>query len=283
MTCARRTIAVVGTLAILSDAGTVFAQQPAQTPAPPARNEVRIDTRSVTQGFSVVLVLADLQGSAAQDDVPPAARRALADMKDFLPYKSYKLLDAAWILGQGTTGTVTRLRGVEGQEYELHMAATSVLARPGQGVTRDQPTGAVNVRFTLSEATSDIEHVRMVEETLRANEAASRRAREIDRSAEMERLEGEIRAAQREKDQDRVKRLQGELAEARERSMRAQQTTPKPAAKRHGGTVIHTTFTMDVGETVVVGTSRLRDNSRALIALLTAVPVKGSRAPLEGR
>ena len=123
----------------------------------------------------------------------------------------------------------------------------------------------------------------MVEETLRANEAASRRAREIDRSAEMERLEGELRAAQREKDQDRVKRLQGELAQARERAMRVQQTTPKPAAKRHGGTVIHTTFTMDVGETVVVGTSRLRDNSRALIALLTAVPVKGSRAPLEGR
>jgi hypothetical protein len=35
---------------------------------------------------------------------------------------------------------------------------------------------------------------------------------------------------------------------------------------------------MDVGETVVVGTSRLRSNSKALIALLTAVPQRGSRS-----
>jgi hypothetical protein len=39
--------------------------------------------------------------------------------------------------------------------------------------------------------------------------------------------------------------------------------------------VIDTSFSMDVGETVVVGTSRLRGGSRALIALLTAVPPKG--------
>jgi len=35
---------------------------------------------------------------------------------------------------------------------------------------------------------------------------------------------------------------------------------------------------MDVGETVVVGTSRLRSNSKALIALLTAVPQRASRS-----
>jgi hypothetical protein len=34
---------------------------------------------------------------------------------------------------------------------------------------------------------------------------------------------------------------------------------------------------MDVGETVVVGTSRLSGNSKALIALLTAVPQKSAR------
>ena len=36
--------------------------------------------------------------------------------------------------------------------------------------------------------------------------------------------------------------------------------------------VIDTSFTMDVGETVVVGTSRMRGGDKALIALLTAVP-----------
>ena len=33
---------------------------------------------------------------------------------------------------------------------------------------------------------------------------------------------------------------------------------------------------MDVGETVVVGTSRLKGGSKALIALLTAVPPRGA-------
>ena len=36
--------------------------------------------------------------------------------------------------------------------------------------------------------------------------------------------------------------------------------------------MIDTSFTMDVGETVVVGTSRLAGGDKALIALLTAVP-----------
>ena len=40
--------------------------------------------------------------------------------------------------------------------------------------------------------------------------------------------------------------------------------------------IIDTSFTMDVGETVVVGTSRLKGGTRALIALLTAVPPRGA-------
>jgi hypothetical protein len=35
--------------------------------------------------------------------------------------------------------------------------------------------------------------------------------------------------------------------------------------------IISTGFTMEIGETVVVGTSRLRGGDKALIALLTAV------------
>src|SRR4029079_16113536 len=52
------------------------------------------------QGFSVVLVLGEMQGTGTgpADSVPPAARKALVDMKDFLPYKSYRLLDSQWTL-----------------------------------------------------------------------------------------------------------------------------------------------------------------------------------------
>jgi hypothetical protein len=49
--------------------------------------------------------------------VPAAARKALGDLKDFLPYKSYRLLDAQWILG--SQRTISRLRGANDQEYEL--------------------------------------------------------------------------------------------------------------------------------------------------------------------
>ena len=65
------------------------------------------------QGFSMVLVLGDMQAGPAAEGLSPAARKALADMKDFLPYKSYRLLDTVWILSGGissggATNTSTR-------------------------------------------------------------------------------------------------------------------------------------------------------------------------------
>ena len=62
----------------------------------------------------------------------------------------------------------------------------------------------------------------------------------------------------------------------------------KPFSARLGrddrSPVITTSFTMDVGETVVVGTSRLSGNSKALIALLAAVPaeVRAALTPRRG-
>ena len=77
------------------------------------------------QGYSVVLVLGDVQNASAGDNnVPPAARKALGDMKDFLPYKSYRLLDAQWILG--SQRTVSRLRGANDQEYELTLRGVAI-------------------------------------------------------------------------------------------------------------------------------------------------------------
>ena len=60
-------------------------------------------------------------------------------------------------------------------------------------------------------------------------------------------------------------------------SRRSRRTTREPGRQRGGrprptDMVIDTSFTMDVGETVVVGTSRLKGGTKALITLLTAVP-----------
>jgi hypothetical protein len=59
------------------------------------------------------------------------------------------------------------------------------------------------------------------------------------------------------------------LAEDRKDQHASGQSRPAKASR---SAVIDTSFTMDVGETVVVGTSRVAGGDKALIALLTAVP-----------
>jgi hypothetical protein len=244
--------------------------QPAQTPAAPARPaqgergpQPSRDSYRAPQGFSVVLVVADLQASTAPDDVPPAAKRALADMKEFLPYKSYKLVDAAWVLGQGTGNTSTRLRGPEDQDYEVSLAA-------GRG---DGGGSRITVRFSLRD-TGMSEGMLAERESGSTNESN----REIERlEAEISRLEQKVSEAERAKQEqtERTLKSQLEATKRRKESLSTMRYQPKYGG-RGGRTVIDTTFTMDVGETVVVGTSRLRANSKALIALLTAVPARGS-------
>ena len=126
------------------------------------------------QGFSVVLVLGDIQSAASSDDVPLAARKALTDMKDFLPFKSYRLLDAAWVMccgpmagGERRPGSqntpapmlsqqlTQMLRGPEEQEYELKLSSR-------------MENSQVMVRFTLlgsvtaSETSSDAAQMRQM-------------------------------------------------------------------------------------------------------------------------
>ncbi len=134
-------------------------------------------------GFSVVMVEG---GPTAASTVPPeaipqAAARALADLKEFLTYKSFRLLDTLWIRGSGKQAS--QLRGPSGERFDLLLVGY----QPGG---TDAPSKVVGVQqFQLS---------------------------------------------------------------------------------RDGRPVIHTSFQMEVGETVVVGTSHLQGD-KALIVLLTAV------------
>src|SRR4026208_477 len=90
------------------------------------------------QGFSVVLVLGEMQGAGAAENVPPAARKALVDLKDFPPYKSYRPLDSQWPLCCGHSMIATRLRGVDEQDYELELEPRG-----------SETSGKWNVRFSL--------------------------------------------------------------------------------------------------------------------------------------
>lgn len=205
------------------------------------------------QGFSVVLVLGELQGSATSDTVPPAARKALADMKDFLPYKSYKLLDTQWTLCCGRSGIVTRLRGPEEQDYDLELDPSP-----------SDTSGKWNVRFTLRGDTSGAR-----------NETVDRNSSIAAQRAE---LEAKLRAL-KERYSDTHPEVQALKKQLSELQTQQEPVRAEEAAKRYRvmasaarqRAMIDTSFTMDIGETVVVGTSRLKGD-RALIALLTAVP-----------
>ena len=231
-------LATVITLA----ASTSVSAQPAPVKVAPASAE----------GYSVVLVLGDVQNASAGDNnVPPAARKALGDMKDFLPYKSYRLLDAQWILG--SQRTVSRLRGANDQEYELTLRGVAIAGgKLSVNFRLAEPGPVVGVK-PAADADSRAGRRASLEDALRAAEAEAERLRTS--SGEKR---GEAIAATREK----IAAIQKELEQ--EKSLR-------DAAARVGGrSIIDTSFTMDVGETVVVGTSRVAGD-KALIALLTAV------------
>ena len=205
-------------------------------------------------GFSIVLLLGDTKGSGATvDTLPIAARKALSDVKDFLPYKDYKLLDAQWVLCCGGGPVMTRLSGPDGREYAANM-----------DVTREGPKlEALGIRFLLMDVggtdTKGAPGGRAIE-----NVEADLKALAIER----EDLQRRYRANDPRvvKNETLIRTLEAELAKLQGR-----------AAADVRRPVMEASFKIAVGETVVVGTSRLRGGDRALIAILTAAPQGGGK------
>src|SRR5262245_18443997 len=83
--------------------------------------------QTAQRGFSVIVLRGDTQGPAGPDNLPPApaVRKALSDVKDFLPYKSYRVLDTQW-LRSGST----RMRGLDDQEEYIELNADTITQTP---------------------------------------------------------------------------------------------------------------------------------------------------------
>jgi hypothetical protein len=201
------------------------------------------------QGFSVVLVQGDMSaGTGIQDSIPPAAKKALADMKEFLPYKGYRLLDVQWTLCCGaeeSEPSQSRLRGPDGRDFALALSTRNTGSRLSVNfVLRDLAPAGVGVAGEGSAALELHISRAAAEKRLAAGSGGP-----VDQNRDLALLQSRL-------DDARLK-----FAEARERR--------SPFHNRIA--LIDTMFTMDVGETVVVGTSRLAGGENALIALLTAV------------
>src|SRR5262245_47694375 len=216
---------------------------------PPKPSTMPSDRARMAQGFSVVLVLGDLKaGPTADDNVPAAARKALADMKDFLPYKGYRLLDVQWILG--SERAATRLRGADEQEYQLSLRADRIVGPQG-----------LRVAFHLQEPGAADTAIASVDDGQRRAQAAAIQ----DRIAQLEQEAAGLRARGGVEGERTLKMVLAQIAEAK-RQLASLEKAPTIA---RGRSVIDTTFFMDIGETVVVGTSRIRGgavDNRALIA-----------------
>jgi hypothetical protein len=232
------------------------------------------------RGFNVVLLLGDMQDPSGLDTVPVAARKALTDMKDFLPYKGYRLLDTQWVLASNSGPAITRLRGTEDQEYELELRVSPTMQPDARGFNQ---TG-ISVRFFLREATEGGTPVKGdgSRSPFHPNESAKADSTTLEISREIFQLERERDDLQlqvtkgREQvkigtaNPDEVKRQETQLAAITRRIAELKPSLSASSTKAGGRAVIDTSFRMDDGETVVVGTSKVKGGGRALIALLTA-------------
>lgn len=211
------------------------------------------------RGFSVALVVGDLTGASTADNLPAGAKKALSDMRDFLPYKSYRLLDTHWILccSSSQASVAGRLRGSEEEEYSFQIYARPTSESAGLAITfalRDVGGGSTADQAMVSMLTAD--------RSRRMSELAGQRD-------DLERRYSEGRSKNGENHPDQTI-LRAQLEDIR-RKMQELERGAVPRASRPTRPILDSTFNMKVGETVVIGTSRLKGD-KALIALLTAAP-----------
>jgi hypothetical protein len=111
----------------------------AQTPAPPAP---RPTTITDTQLFHVVLLRASRTGTDDTEGLPKAALKALDDLREFLPFKHYRLLDSQLVrMAQGIGGQVAMAPYQVKFTYERtgeKLAISSFMVMPATAT--EQPT-----------------------------------------------------------------------------------------------------------------------------------------------
>jgi len=242
----------------------------AQTPPTMATRPHADATRQV-QGFNIVLVLGETQlgsGVEGSEDIPPGARKALNDMREFLPYKHYKVLDTQWTSCCAGVNSVLsgQLRGIAAgrggssfvdRQYSFHL-------------TVNNNSQGLSVRFGLNDgASSGSRKSADIVEATRQMELMEREdLKDKISTSELQVREAEKKVAVGVLPQSELRVMQDKhasLVRQHEAVSRAVEGSHAPSR----GSIIDSSFIMQPGETVVVGTSRL-GGDKAIIALVTA-------------
>jgi hypothetical protein len=255
--------------AVLLFATTISAQE-AATARPSAGQQPTKRDYVVREigGFNVVLAIGETQrGRSSTENLPEGAARALKEMGEFLPYKSYRVLDAQWTSCCGASSS-TALSGRLQGTFEMMANGKPVQAQVSYNFSIIASISLTNIpmRFVLSDPGSPARRSA-------GNERDLERERQ-DVQAEVETVAARVRETRQRVEagvvpESEIRPLQNQHASLQRRL--ADLTADLESATHGGGrTIIDSSFTMNSGETVVVGTSKLGGDT-ALIAIVTAV------------
>jgi hypothetical protein len=88
-----------------------------------ARALAKMDTRPPSRSLQILLLSASMKPGAgsATPEIPENAQKALADIRKFLPFKSYQLVDAAWLTATEEEPAQGRLAGSGGANYRVQL------------------------------------------------------------------------------------------------------------------------------------------------------------------
>ena len=192
----------IALIAVLVVANGVAGLATAQEPAP--------ETRLI----QINLLAASKSGDSDLSDLPANTRKAIEDIKDFLPFKSYRILDTslvrAMVQEDRSRPAETYISGPEGEKLQVSVSMTAEKGGTEVLVHHFEVTPSMRDRFFAVTPEQQIDP---------NAPAVAPRADLLD-----------------------------------------------------AGPFISTSFTAKVGQTVVVGSSRLNGGDEAMIVLFTALP-----------
>ena len=96
--------------------------------------------KDVISGFHLVLLLAHNSPDPALEGIPQAVVKALQDVAELLPFKSYSILDSALIRGSagGTTQVKAPARGAETRQFIATIETNGLAKSPVHVLIREE-------------------------------------------------------------------------------------------------------------------------------------------------
>jgi hypothetical protein len=128
--CSQKEHCRIGTMAVSGDParrGYLEVRADAATQEKVARALAKADGAPFTQSFQVLLLAASTKAEDGGPEIPANVQKALADLKGFLPFKSYRLLDAVWM--RATQDRLTEghaVTGRDGPDYRVRLRFRTV-------------------------------------------------------------------------------------------------------------------------------------------------------------